>query len=340
MAYGVLAETEAHTWRLSDQPEMAAEVGDEVRLVTSVRRRDGSVVAVDGAALSLLTVAPSGRAPLPLKVGNLTQVQHGADDVLQLFDSGTNTVLRVEPDDRMATQALPSGGDGFPIGFLAAGVLVTARSSDPHARQAIDSIVYRFTDSSDHSVETPLRPGAERRRIGTTAWAPMVFAAEPLEAIHRNHLHAAYGGRPELVTYNAAGEVIQRVTWQAEAVPVSLAEGQEEVAREAHGDDGSVRQEGPRPALARGDVRPILPVLRRLLAGRDSTLWVELYPKPGQSTHEWIVFSDAGRPLGRLSVPRAYVLTEVTGQVVLGIWRGASGRGEQVRSYRLQEGVR
>lgn len=334
---GHLAGTSADTLVLAELPSSRDDVTPTQQQsgpIAAYRAAGGRVIVTGGGVPEVVFVAAGGRTSTVVNTSNVTQVQHAPDGSVNLFDSGSNTVTRVGADGRMVRLSLPPEGDGFPVGYLRDGTLVTARSGDPAARWQVDSVAYRFTDSTGRSTETRMRPGVERRRLSATSWAPLVYAAHPLETVHGDHLHAAFGGAPELATYDGRGSLVQLITWRAVKVPVSVADGQEEGARSDQG-DAAVRPEGPRSPLMRTDVRRTLPIMRRLLAGRDSTIWVELYPAPRQGGHQWIVFADDGRLVGRLSVPSSYALTEVSMQEVLGIWRGSDMRVVEIRGYQI-----
>jgi len=71
-----------------------------------------------------------------------------------------------------------------------------------------------------------------------------------------------------------------------------------------------------------------------LLVDDADNLWVEDYPKPDASQRRWAVFSKAGTPLAKVTLPAGFELLEVGAEYVLGRWRNDDGV-VFVRQYQL-----
>jgi hypothetical protein len=76
------------------------------------------------------------------------------------------------------------------------------------------------------------------------------------------------------------------------------------------------------------------PMIDQLLLDDAARLWMRETPVADGVARQWVVFSLAGAPLGRVAFDAAFTLHAVRGDDVVGVWRHGDGRSE-VRVLRV-----
>jgi hypothetical protein len=83
-----------------------------------------------------------------------------------------------------------------------------------------------------------------------------------------------------------------------------------------------------------------VPAYREIKTDRVGRLWVRRYPRPGDTTYDWIVFTPDARFLGTVSIPQAFDVQDIGADYVIAdvqVKKGAPPCSDYVRAENISE---
>jgi hypothetical protein len=227
---------------------------------------------------------------------------------------------------------------GYPVGRLDTGSLVVQALAVPQRGRPgieIDSVRFEFRSAGGAIARTLNLDPITWAWTTDQTWDSPIFAPEILAVAHGTHIHYAHGSRSEWTTYDDTGRPLLTVTWPShpETVsPTDVAEARRRLAVSTRGEteiDGTPVPVGELPAMQ------VFPVIGRMLAGRDSSIWVEQYHRANAPQRTWLRFDDSGALLGMTRVPWQFRITDAGRDYLLGAWTTDAPRRTEVRLYSL-----
>lgn len=339
----------------------------------ALRLSDGRIVVADGRPVGLRYFAADGR-PLydvgragdgPAELRSIYQVDLAAADTVVVYDLAKRTLFLFDPNGSLARSVVvaesltPRGTNGFlPKGITADGRYLFQRDEvafpfvgAPGSLLADSTRLFWFsrqgalTDSTARLVAGELYgfelKGRGDQRIVTPLGRPLAPALRVVTG--GGMVWAGDGSSWTVLGYDAHGVATRFLRIPRERVPLTAALRDSFITRYRARVAGAARPSVP-AQLAEGigsaPFSDRLPAYNELIAGEDSTLWVQhvglLEGLPGDASLVWTVFGTDGRWLGDVTMPPQFRPTATGHGWILGLWRDPTGAAH-VRLYPLVE---
>jgi hypothetical protein len=187
--------------------------------------------------------------------------------------------------------------------------------------------------------DTLMRIPAQPSRYGEgQRWGlELNFVGSPHLAGGEGGIVVAHGSSFDLYWFDANGKPLRRVRVDepAPAVTEALKSRQKAIrqkmldAARARGMRGEGGAAPPEPMYASH-----APVISRLRMDRTGRLWVRRWVMEDETEAEWVVFSKAGQPVGRVRFPATFTFQDAGADWVLGRYADPDGV-QSVRMYRV-----
>ena len=360
-----------HGWTVADSPTVdLAGIGSPE---AALRLSDGRIVVADGGPVGLRYFSREGH-PLydvgragdgPAELRSIFQLDLAAADTVAVYDLAQRTLFLFDPNGALAGSVVvaeslaPRGTNGYlPKGITADGRYLLQQdevafpfAGAPGAILTDSTRLFwlsrqgRFTDSTSRLVAGELFGFELEAGRGQRMVTPL---ARPLAPALRvvtggGMVWAGSGAAWEILGYDAQGRAARLLRIPRERVPLTPALRDSFITRYRARVAGAAPLSVP-SQLAEGiGAAPFsdrLPAYNELLAGEDSTLWVQhvglLEGLPGDASLVWTVFGADGRWLGEVTMPPQFRPTAAGHGWILGLWRDPAG-ATHVRLFPLVE---
>ncbi|MBW8771724.1 MAG: hypothetical protein JF590_00285 [Gemmatimonadetes bacterium] len=339
----------------------------------ALRLGDGRIVVADGRPVGLRYFSRDGH-PLydvgragdgPGELRSIYHLDLAAADTVAVYDFAQHTLFLYDPNGALARTIVvaesltPKGANGYvPKGIAADGRYLLQRDevafpfTGAPGSLLIDSTRLfwlsrqgTLTDSTRRLVAGQLfgfeLKGAGDRRIVTPLARPLAPALRVITG--GGMVWAGDGSTWSIVGYDAHGAATRLLRIPRERLPFTAAQRDSFVTRYrsriADAAPGSVPAQVA-AGIASAPFSDTLPAYNELLAGEDSTLWVQHVGLQGGVAGDagliWTVFGADGAWLGEVTMPAQFAPTAVGRDWILGLWRDPAG-ATHVRLYPLVE---
>jgi hypothetical protein len=331
------------TWRLADPTVVIGGTSDPAhqlhRVYGALLASDGSIVVgnsgtgevrfFDSRGAHRTTSGREGSGPGEYRSINWLG-PWGGDSVLA-YDLRARRFSVVGPDGRFARsfQLPPAAGSAIPAGTFPGGsiLLVQETHFDPRRQTGLvrDTLVLVRITPAGEVVDTVGRlPGAEWLLYEHTASfrsTQLPFGHAGHVAVTGNEIVYAPSHANELSVFDTTGALVRKIRIPAESRRLSDDEQAayvDEIVQDA-AEAEAIRRHldgaGPRTA----------PLIGSLRAGRDGTLWVQLFPPAGSDTAKWVAMTPDGRAAGSVRLPAAVLPLDLHPRALLLRERDADG---------------
>lgn len=337
-------------WRVDPKPIVhigGADVAEHqqfVRVSTTLRRNDGSILIVDNGGLArgmgairisrpdgamLWEAGRRGEGPGEFAVISWSTM---VKDTLLLYDAQQRRITRIGGDGKLVrTESLASlNMPGALVGRFSNGSwFFRGQTLNPVPGGWRDTVTYSAMPAGGTSL-VPLAKRLAYDMRGTSAAAQaVVFGRSIIYVIGADRLYFGDGGEPEVSVVSQDGKALPPIRWQEERVKVTDVDRQREAtARQA--ERAALGNPAPIPVL---EFAEYFPAYSRLRIDKDRNLWVERFPRPGEPS-TWMIFDSTGRQLASVTLPERFRLLEAGHDYVLGVWLDPDDV-QCVRMYKL-----
>jgi hypothetical protein len=187
--------------------------------------------------------------------------------------------------------------------------------------------------------DTLMRIPAQPTRFGEGGrWGlELNFVAPPYITGGEGGIVVAHGSAFDLYWFDMNGKPLRRVRVDEPAPPVTEAlKSRQKAVRQKMLD--AARARGMRGEGVGAPPEPMYnshaPVISRLRMDRTGRLWVRRWVMEDETEAEWVVFSKAGQPVGRVRFPATFTFQDAGTDWVLGRYTDPDGV-QSVRMYRI-----
>lgn len=218
-------------------------------------------------------------------------------------------------------------GAGGQVAFTTWGAIPRDLTEGQHFRSAVS--LYRHSPRGRPEVVRENVPGPERTQL-IRSMGPRTWGRKPVFAATDSGVWLGDADEFELQFFDWNGSPAGTIRWVGPGLGVTPTDVDALRSRwerwfEATGNElARADFERRRWPQMRAALPPRFPSISRALALRSGAIWIELFPRPGQS-REWHVFDLDGSWLHRVSVPGHVEILDIDADAVLAKVWGADG---------------
>lgn len=321
-------------------------------------RGDGSVVVADGGSAEirafgadgehLWTQGGEGDGPGEYRAPSRLLVLAG--DSVAVYDGESRRVTVVGPGGAVARSFVPEVPDG--ASMAAPDVVVTPDrwvsrggvrfSGDvPPSGTIAPPMPYFWSGPDGTALDsvTSLPTGArliQQSGSGIGVWT-VPFSLDGQLAGGGGRLITAAPTAPLWTARDSTGRVVQVVSFPAEARPVGNDAWEAALAAAIPEDADARRRQAVTEAYAAMERPEEQPVIQELIVDDEGHVWLEGFRPPGAEAEpsRWWVFDEAGRLLGRVSLPTGLEVQAIGGDRIVGVARDEL-EVERIQVHRLR----
>jgi hypothetical protein len=177
---------------------------------------------------------------------------------------------------------------------------------------------------------------ADGRLRGT---GPLPLGREPVIAVGRTHAYLGTADSFDIMVFGLDGKRTGTIHKSLPPVRTTPADIKRYIA---------VDTAGLNPLALKGHLRFLeqvkwpetLPAYAALVVDADDNLWVQRYPRAGESASQWLIFAPNGAELAHASLPLNLVVYEIGKDYVLGVNPEPPDGVQHVEMFRLTRGGR